>query len=228
MPAEIWQPQIAYFRTQAHVVAFDPRGQGESEIASSGYTAERRARDIGELMERFDEPVVLVGWSLGVLECLQYIDLAGTSRIRALVLVDNSIGEGTPPGGSSTFLKRLRENRRSVTERFVRDMYHEPQSKSYLRRITDAALRVPIDKAVALLRYPYPREHWKEIVYRTDRPLLYVVTPRLAKQAELLAKNRPEAWTRVFPSAGHALFVDDADGFNRLLDQFLHAKGGDQ
>jgi len=55
-----------------------------------------------------------------------------------------------------------------------------------------------------------------------------VVTPRLAKQAELLAKNRPEAWTRVFPSAGHALFVDDADGFNRLLDEFLHTKGGDQ
>ena len=42
MPAWIWARQMAAFRTHDRVVAFDPRGQGRSEIAAHGYTAARR------------------------------------------------------------------------------------------------------------------------------------------------------------------------------------------
>lgn len=67
MPADIWQPQIDHFAASYRVVAFDPRGQGRSEKVSYGYYAERRARDIGELLVHLGgEPAILVGWSLGV------------------------------------------------------------------------------------------------------------------------------------------------------------------
>jgi len=221
MPAEIWALQIRHFAKSFHVVALDPRGQGGSEVAREGYVAERRARDIAELIDRLGEPVVLVGWSLGVLESLAYVDIAGTERLRALVLVDNSIGEEPPPVFDPTFLKRLRQNRIATTERFVRGMYRTSQNETYLRRMIAASLRVPLDASVALLSYPYPRQHWKEIVYRTDKPILYAVSARFSGQAGNLKKNRPGAWIKVFENAGHALFVDEADAFNTLLDDFL-------
>ncbi len=37
MPAWIWGPQIRRSRQQYHVVAFDPRGQGDSDAPASGY-----------------------------------------------------------------------------------------------------------------------------------------------------------------------------------------------
>src|SRR5438094_26826 len=50
MPAWIFQAQMQYFATQYHVVALDPRGQGSSEIAPSGYGQNRRGQDIAELI----------------------------------------------------------------------------------------------------------------------------------------------------------------------------------
>ena len=36
MPAWIWQPQIRAFAQRYHVVAFDPRGQGDSDAPRVG------------------------------------------------------------------------------------------------------------------------------------------------------------------------------------------------
>ena len=46
MPADIWQPQIDYFSRSYHVVALDPRSQGESQKVTEGHSIERRAGDI--------------------------------------------------------------------------------------------------------------------------------------------------------------------------------------
>jgi microsomal epoxide hydrolase len=226
MPAEIWRAQIRAFAKTNHVIAFDPRGQGKSDVARSGYVIERRANDIAELLEQVPGPVVLVGWSLGVLESLAYIESAGTARVRALVLVDNSIGEEPPPVSDPTFLPRLKQNRIATTERFVRNMYRTPQKEPYLRNIIASALRVPTDAAVALLSYPYPRERWKQIVYAVDRPILYATTSRFAGQAANLKHKHAQAETALFEGAGHALFVDEAERFNRVLDDFLNSKVG--
>jgi microsomal epoxide hydrolase len=223
MPAEIWQPQLDYFARACRVIAFDPRGQGRSQVARSGYVAERRAQDIKELLDAIGrEPVVLVGWSLGVLESLAYLRFHGAERVSALVLVDNSIGEEPPPVSDPTFLARLRKNRAATVEGFVRRMYRQPQSEAYYRHLVQASQRMPVDAAVALLSYPYPREFWREIVYATDRPLLYAVSERFRGQADNLKRRRPQAWTEVFANAGHALFVDEAARFNVLLDDFIH------
>ncbi|RYE90382.1 MAG: alpha/beta hydrolase, partial [Oxalobacteraceae bacterium] len=102
MPAWIFQPQIDAFSRQYHVLALDPRGQGDSEIAESGYDYERRGEDIAELIAaNGGNPVVLVGWSLGVLDSLAYIARHGDNQIAGLVLIDNSIGEDPPPVASA-------------------------------------------------------------------------------------------------------------------------------
>lgn len=227
MPAEIWEPQIHYFSSKFHVVALDPRSQGESEIAKGGHEPKRRAEDIKELIDTLKvDSVTMVGWSLGVLEALAYINFFGPDHIDAIILVDNSIGEDPPPPKDPTFLDRLKKDRAGTVERFVRGMYKRPQSEEYYQRIIAQALKTPLEVSITLLKYPYPREFWKEIVYKTDKSILYIVSPRLKGQAENLKKKKPEVSIDIFEQAGHALFVDEPDRFNRLLEEFIDRKAG--
>lgn len=225
MPAEIWEPQLLYFSKNFHVVALDPRSQGESEIAKSGHEPKRRAQDIKELIDTLKvDSVIMVGWSLGVLETLTYIKFFGQDQVDAIVLVDNSIGEDPPPVSDPTFLSRLKKERLKTVDRFVRGMYKTPQSEDYYQRIISQALKTPLDISIALLRPPYSRGFWKEIVYETEKSVLYVVSPRFKEQAQNLKKRKPEVSIAIFEQAGHALFVDEADRFNQLLEDFISGK----
>ena len=225
MPAWIWQPQIDYFARSYHVVALDPRSQGESEITWSGDEPFRRAQDIAELIGRAGpEPVLLVGWSLGVLDSLAYLRTHGDKQVAGLVLVDNSVGENPPPTAS----RHARGHRRVPHDEwvglFVRSMFHHPQPAEYLDRLTETALRTPKAIGDELLAYPLPRTYWRDAVYSTAKPVLYVVRPHLRGQAENLQARHPAAETAIFPDAGHALFVDDAEQFDTLMEDFIRRR----
>ena len=63
------------------------------------------------------------------------------------------------------------------------------------------------------------------MVNRFSKPLLYVITPQFAEQADHLKKNRPATQIELFESAGHALFVDEPERFSTLLSDFLRRNG---
>ena len=221
MPAWIWAPQIAAFSRAYHVIAFDPRGQGKSDAPSWGYTPERRGQDIAELIALFHTKVLLVGWSLGVLDSLAYLHQRGDAAVAGLVLVDNSVGEepAPPPGRPTPRIPHAR-----FMARFVRAMFHAPQPAAYLDRLTEASLRTPEPACRALLAYPVPRAYWREALYATDRPLLYVVRPRFAAQAANVRRMRPNTETVVFANAGHALFVDEPGRFDAVVEGFIRER----
>ncbi len=228
MPAWIWQRQIDAFSRAYHVIALDPRGQGESEIAEDGYDYRRRGEDIADLIARLGpRPVLLVGWSLGVLDSLAYVQAHGDNRLSGLVLVDNSVGEEPAPVPSRLPRGRgPRLEREAAMRNFVRSMFRQPPSMAYLERLTETALRTPPDAAARLLAYPVPRSYWREAVYSVRRPVLYVVTSRLAGQAANLGAQHPTAETAVFEGSGHAFIVDEAPRFNALLDGFIRRRLG--
>jgi non-heme chloroperoxidase len=227
MPGWIFQAQVAAFSAQYRVVAFDPRGQGQSEIADQGYDQNRRGQDIAELIREVDpEPVVLVGWSLGVLDSLAYVARSGDSHIAGLVLVDNSVGEAPAPSAAPPPKSRVRGPKRSATctRAFVVGMFATPRSADYLDRLAMDCGRTPAPIARALLAYPVPRTYWRAALYSTDKPVLYIVRPRLEPQALNLARNRPNAETVLFPTAGHALFVDEPERFNAVVRDFIERR----
>jgi non-heme chloroperoxidase len=226
MPAWIWAPQIAAFSRQYHVVAFDPRGQGDSDVPDTGYTPGRRGQDIAELITHLEPvPVVVVGWSLGVLDTLAYVHTNGDALVAGLVLVDNSVGEEPAPLPVPPPLHRLPPPPHAVAmRRFVQGMFRRPQNAAYLDRLTEATLRTPEAASRALLSYPVPRTYWREAIYSTAKPVLYVVRPSFAAQAANLQRNRPNTETALFADAGHALFIDDAARFNALLENFVHRR----
>lgn len=221
MPAAIWQAQIAAFGVTHRVAALDPRGQGESDVSSGGYNIERRAADLQEFVARYGR-VVLVGWSLGALEALQYVHRYGEGALEALVLVDSAVGEDPPPPGTS-FHDALRADRRAATAEFVRGMFRTPRPEGQLEALTESALRMPLEASLTLFPRGYPREHWRSIARALERPLLYAVTPSFAEQAAALQRHRPATKIAVFEHAGHALFADEPARFNQLLADFIRA-----
>jgi len=221
MPAWIFAPQIRAFSGNFHIIAFDPRGQGDSEIAPGGYNHIRRGEDIRDLLNRLGpRPVVIIGWSLGVLDTLAFIHVAGDARIAGLVLIDNSVGENPPPK-PEPYRPRPPLSRAAAMREFVAGMFRTPQSPAYLNALTAATLRLPEADARALLEYQVPRSYWREAILSTHKPVLYVVRPHLSGQADHLLADRPNTEIAIYPHAGHALFVDAAPQFNLLLARFL-------
>ena len=244
MPAVIFAPQLVEFQYIARVIAFDPRSQGESQTTLSGHTAERRGRDIAELLDALaaaDQgqgfaaaPPILIGWSLGVLEILAYLSAHGDTRIAGLVLIDNSIGEAPAPKpstalpdgtkvGAFSLADALRVDRDKTVREFVQAMYRRSQPAAYLEAIALAALATPLDASLQLLNFGWPRERWRAAVYATAKPILYVTTPMWAAQGVNLARQHPAATVVNFSDAGHALFVDESARFNELLKQFINS-----
>jgi len=225
MPAEIWAPQLEHFAARYRVVAMDPRSQGDSDKPTEGHYPERRAQDIKEVVEQLKlAPVVLVGWSMGVPELLTFVEQYGTATVRALVLVDGTIGED--PNVETlrrrwAWMKAHQLDRKDAAGKFVRSMYKKPQPEAYLRKIIAASLKTPTNTAVVLVANSDMRGDWRGVLPKLDRPVLYTVTAPLKAQGEMLKARLPAARVEVFENCGHALFVDDAARFNRVLEEFL-------
>ena len=225
MPAWIWQKQIDALSQKYHVVAMDPRSQGESGRTSEGLYPAQMARDIRSVIEQLRlAPVVIVGWSMAVVETLSYVDQFGTGDVAGLVLVDELAG-GQQPGDIEMdfgILKGVLEDRKNTTDYFVRKIqFHKPQSEEYLQRVIAAALTVPTSDAVAMLVGRYAADY-RAVLPKIDKPTLICAakSPYFDRIVEM-QKAIPGAQLEVFEGDGHALFVDDPEKFNAAIDDLV-------
>jgi non-heme chloroperoxidase len=226
MPAWIWDPQIQYFAGHYHVVALDPRSQGDSDKPLEGNSPERRAQDIKELVDHLKlGPVVLVGWSLGAPELLSFAEQFGGGQVRAYVLVDGFAWDKLDPQFVTAMLgmfRRLETDRRGFTEQFVRSMYKKPQAEEYLRRVVEASLKMPTDSAISASVGSISRADWRPAIAKIDRPVLILCQAAgKSMAADLVLSIVPSTRVETFDDAGHALFVDDAARFDALLEDFV-------
>jgi non-heme chloroperoxidase len=225
MPAWIWENQISYFSKDYRVVAMDPRSQGDSSQTSDGLYPAARARDIKAVVTQLHlAPVVIVAWSMAVVETMAYVDQFGTGDLAGFVFVDNDAG-GRDPGDADRdlgLLKGILEDRQNAANDFVRKLnFKKPQAEEYLQRVIQASLRVPTNTAVALL-VGYFAADYRSVLPKIDKPSIVCAakTPYMGTILEMQKQIRGSQ-LEVFDGAGHALFVDDADHFNTLLEEFL-------
>jgi microsomal epoxide hydrolase len=208
------------------VIALDPRSQGDSEKTTEGNYLERHAQDIRELLEHLKlTDVVLLGWSNGVPDVLTFVEQNGTSSLRGVILVDGFLNPGSPGlqkmiGG---MLKNFQEDRVKFTDGFVRSMYATKQSEEYLQRVKDASLKTPTNTAVVEMFNVINHGDFTPDLAKLDKPVLYVCQPQLESQSKVVRAAIPSARVEVFTNGGHALFVDDAAHFNKVVTEFIES-----
>jgi non-heme chloroperoxidase len=226
MPAAVFRLQLETMGDEFRVLAFDPRSQGKSDIFHGSHDALSRINDIEDFLAAAEvDEYVVAGWSLGVLETLDFIERKPQSGLRGLILIDNSIGEGTPgQARSGKFFTDMKDpdRRRIYLSNFSSGIFKETSPKDISSAALSSALQVPGPAAIQLISQPYPRTYWRDIVAKQTVPVLYAITPRFREQGVALQRRKGKlAQVELFNNVGHALFVDDAERFNNLAAAFV-------
>ncbi len=231
MPAWIWQKQIDEFAKKYHVIAVDPRSQGESDKPTYGHLPETRARDYRELVDHLGlKQPVLVGWSMACGELVKYAEQFGTDNVGGFVLVDGFLSEKLSPEAfafMSGWMNQLQRDRQKQADGFVRSMYDKPQPEEYLKRVIDASVQVPADTAAVLIYNMIAVKDFSPGLMRMNRPVLFAYQPGSQATADFLKSKLGEKLRlEKFDGDGHALFVDDPEKFNRVLEGFVQSLPG--
>jgi microsomal epoxide hydrolase len=229
MPAWIWQKQIDEFSKKNHVIAVDPRSQGESDKPTYGHLPETRARDYKELVDHLGlKQPVFVGWSMACGELVKYAEQFGTENIGGFVLVDGYLTDTPSPemfALLSGWMNQLQGDRRKQADGFVRNMFKKPQPEDFLKRLIDASVQVPPDTAAVLVYNMIAIKDLSVGLGRINRPVvLFAYQPDSQQGADFLkSKLGDNVRLERFEGDGHALFVDDPEKFNGVLEEFIRS-----
>jgi len=228
MPAWIWQKQIDEFAKKYRVIAVDPRSQGKSGKPTYGHLPETRARDYKELVDHLDlKQPVLVGWSMGCGELVKYAEQFGSDNVGGFVLVDGLLTDKLSPemfGFLTTQMNQLQQDHQKQADGFVRHMFNKPQPEDYLKRLADASAAVPADTAVALIYDMIAGKDFSAGLAKMNRPVLFAYQPGSQPSADFLkSKLGDKLRLELFEGDGHALFVDEPEKFNRVLEEYLQS-----
>jgi|SRR5688572_1947475 len=228
--ADFWKDQVDHFAGSYRVVAIDPRSQGDSSKVLEGNYRDRRAQDIKEVIDQLGlAPVVLVGWSMAVGEVLSLVEQFGTGDLRALVLVDGGVTiSPDPQARGQGLLRALQEademqvNRMEFVNRQARTMFSRPHTEEFYQGVIAANLKTPTDVAAILWINQSVRDY-RPTLQKIDRPVIFISQhePARLRQAEIVKQEIPAARIEVFNDSGHAIFMDEPERFNAVMEDFL-------
>ena len=105
----------------------------------------------------------------------------------------------------------------------MRAIHLNPLSASDLDRLVNEAVKTPNATAEAMLIADLFGRDRSVAIPKFTVPTLVIASARSAELAQQvdLAKQLPDARMSVVENAGHALFVDQPDRFERVVREFL-------
>src|SRR6185437_11745079 len=132
-------------------------------------------------------------------------------------------GEGNP---DLLFIGQILDDRQKNTEAFVRHLcFKKPHPADYINRVIAACMRTPTSDAVALL-VGKDAADYRATAAKIDKPALfcYADSPYMSAEAQATIQQSVKgSRLEVFRGDGHALFMDDPEHFNTVLESFLNA-----
>jgi microsomal epoxide hydrolase len=125
----------------------------------------------------------------------------------------------------SGWMNQLQGDRRKQADGFVRNMFKKPQPEDFLKRLIDASVQVPADTAAVLVYNMIAIKDLSVGLGRINRPVvLFAYQPDSQQGADFLkSKLGDNVRLERFEGDGHALFVDDPEKFNRVLEGFVRS-----
>jgi len=226
-----WWQQVPHFQDRYTCVTFAHRGFAPSREEPGGPGAHAFVDDLAALIAHLGlDDVRLVAQSMGGWTCLGYA-LRHPERVRALVLACTT-GVLTNPALDAIFLRHggqeVRLFERGIHPAAGERMAREQPAMHHLYRAIDG-LSHDLDKqAVRAKLWALRTVSVAEIAMLTVPTLCLtgeedIVIPPDA--VAFLAQHLPNAQLARVPEAGHSVYFERPQEFNRLLDEFLTAHG---
>jgi len=230
---KMFDQQVAYLGERFRCVRVDFRGQGQSEVANSGYDLETLTDDIIALIEHLDlAPCHLVGFSMGGMVGMR-VALARPDLLKSLVLMNTS-------AEAENWRKRPRFAALNLVARWFGIDKVAPRILDLLfspRFATDPALaearqrwmayvlsndRIGVTRAV---RGVTSRGSVLEALDRIKLPTLIVTSDQdittPPEKAERMQARIAGAELATIAEAGHMSVAEQPEAVNQLLDAFL-------
>jgi pimeloyl-ACP methyl ester carboxylesterase len=213
------------------VVAFDVRGQGESEAdPNHDYSQETLANDLLAGMDALNIPkAVLIGWSVGALTATRFA-ANHPDRTLAVVLVDNApAGDkiGVDPRPMQEYIKLLEDDFYGKgIEVYVNRWFPEegPEIEELKRWAQAVCRRIGRDPVLGIRVAGVPPDRL-DLLARLAVPTLIMqggASPGSGRpMGEYLKSIVSDSRLYVFEGKGHAFNLTAPDEFNQVLESFL-------
>jgi len=215
------------------IVAPDFRGHGDSEKVLSGHTVRAYAEDLRGLFEVLSvSRPILVGWSMGSMVALEYLEMFGSVDVAGLVIVDQPPSDFKWPGYAFGLFdlaeldqtsQALQTNQAEEARAFAELMLKSP-SEEDLRFMAAEIMKCPPAIASSILLDQSLRDY-RSAYAGLEVPTL-VVFGRDAKltdpaAGEWIARELGGARLEIFEESGHCPFYEEPERFNSLLAEFV-------
>ncbi len=246
-----WSQTAAQFKHQVsglsdryRVIAVDMRGHGESDKPNHGYTIQRLAKDVHDLLVALNlTEVTLLGHSMGCSVIWSYWELWGAERLAKLVLVDQMPMITADPAWSpqekedagaifdptslyATINKLAGPEGVSTTEGFIGGMFTKAYSRDEVAWAVRQNLKMPRQYAADLL-YNHSTQDWRALIPRITLPTL-VVGGRVSVvpwKSQVWVHNQIRgSRVEIFEEAeggNHFMFMENPEKFNRVVREFI-------
>jgi pimeloyl-ACP methyl ester carboxylesterase len=235
-----WEPQFSHFSRRYRCIAYNARGYPPSDVPESfeRYSQERARDDVRAVMDALAiERAFVVGLSMGGFATLHF---GMKYSPRALGLVSAGCGYGAEPAKREEFQRSSRDNARQILERgmehFAATYGHGPSRlqlrekdpRGFARYIRQLAEHSALGSANTMLGYQARRPSLYDVkaeISGITAPLLVVAGDEDDPTLEpglMIKRVLPKAGLAVLPRSGHALNLEDAALFNRIVEDFFH------
>ena len=227
----MWKPQVDVLKKDFHVITYDVRGHGASDVGDGQYTLELFVDDLLGLLDHLKlSKVVCVGLSMGGYITLRAVE-RNPERFRALVLSDTrSEADGNEGkikrSGQSKSVKS--EGMKKFADPFLKAVFFEktfetnPQAVDAIGTIIEKSSPLAVAGTLIALA---ARTDTTPSLYNINMPTLILVgqhdalTPPSASFA--MKEKIPGAELHVIPKSGHMSNIENSEEFNLHLLAFL-------
>ncbi len=246
-----WSQTAAQFKHQVsglgdhyRVIAVDMRGHGESDKPDHGYTIQRLAKDVQDLLVALNlTDVTLMGHSMGCSVMWSYWELWGADRLAKLVLVDQMPMITADPAWSpqekedagaifdptslyATIDKLAGPDGVKTTEGFIGGMFTKGYSRDEVAWAVRQNLKMPREYAAALL-LNHSSQDWRHLIPRITLPTLVVggKTSVVPWKSQVWVHNQIRgSRVEIFEESeggNHFMFMENPEKFNRIVREFI-------
>jgi non-heme chloroperoxidase len=241
--AEMFKNQYLPLSKHFRCVAVDMRGHGESKDLDFGFTIDRLAQDLHELVDQLElEKPIFLGHSMGASVLWAYTEKYGSTNISKMIFVDQPpillSGKGWTEHECRQYgaifdtvavdelCGRLRGKEAiQATRKLLRNMFTSAYTAEALDWVLSENLKLRRDAAAALLR-DHCSHDWRETIKVIEVPCLVIggeVSIMPWQSQHWIGEQIADAKVVLFnehDGGQHFMFLENPKKFNKIICNF--------